>query len=79
MSNFVHEDGQGNYFNNEGLEIGIVETEVDEEMYPIEMVTNLDPKPPEKEVKIAVKQPKAVPESTETLGIYQHYRDSERH
>ncbi|KAI8080660.1 hypothetical protein BDF21DRAFT_339627 [Thamnidium elegans] len=56
MSNFVHEDGQGNLYNDDGLEVNVVEMEVDQDMYPVEMVTDFniyrDIKPPEKEIEI---------------------------
>ncbi|GAN04370.1 conserved hypothetical protein, partial [Mucor ambiguus] len=55
MNNFVYEDGQGNLFNDKGMAVAVVEMEVDEEMYPIETVTNFgmypELKPPEKPEK----------------------------
>ncbi|KAG0164517.1 hypothetical protein DFQ30_009826 [Apophysomyces sp. BC1015] len=38
MSTFVHEDGQGNFFDDNGQEVVVVEMEVDEEMFPLENV-----------------------------------------
>ena len=53
MSGFVHEDGQGGLFDDNGNEVSIIQMEVDDEMYPLENVTNFDDynqlKPPEKE------------------------------
>ena len=53
MSSFVHEDGQGELFDNNGNDVSIIQMEVDDEMYPLENVTNFDDhnqlKPPEKE------------------------------
>lgn len=55
MNNFVHNDGQGNLYNDQGMAVTVVEMEVDEEIYPIETVTNfgmyLDLKPPERPEK----------------------------
>lgn len=53
MNTFVHDDGQGNLYNDQGMAVTIVEMKLDEEMYPIETVTDfamyLDLiKPPEK-------------------------------
>ncbi|KAI8639716.1 hypothetical protein BD408DRAFT_349481, partial [Parasitella parasitica] len=82
MSNFVHEDGQGNLFNDDGLEVAVVEMDVDTEAFPIELVTNydryVDLKPPEKEVKNVKKKPQKEP-TNDTIGrSYQHYKDSEK-
>lgn len=55
MSNFVHENSQRNLHNDEGLKFDVVEMDVDQDTYPVEMVTNFDIhrdiKPPEKEIE----------------------------
>jgi hypothetical protein len=33
MDSFVHEDGKGNFFDDEGKEVSILDMEVDEESY----------------------------------------------
>ncbi|CEP15383.1 hypothetical protein [Parasitella parasitica] len=54
MDDIVHEDGKGNLYNDNGIVVTVLEiTEVDEEMCPVESVTNFgkyhhDLKPPEK-------------------------------
>ncbi|GAA5798206.1 hypothetical protein HPULCUR_003606 [Helicostylum pulchrum] len=82
MSNFVHEDDQRNLYNDDGLEVNVVEMEVDQDMYPVEMVTDFniyrDIKPPEKEIKIIAEQPKKVPDTEEKRNTYQHYNDIEK-
>jgi len=40
MDYFVHKDGQENRYDDKGMAVAVVEMEVDEEMYPIETVTN---------------------------------------
>ncbi|KAG1474854.1 hypothetical protein G6F56_000093 [Rhizopus delemar] len=86
MNTFVHGDGQGNVYNDEGMAVTIVEMEVDEEMYPIETVTNfamyLDLKPPKKPEKKTTRQ-SAIrdgkqEEDTRAPDICKHYKDSEK-
>ncbi|KAG0192677.1 hypothetical protein DFQ28_008300 [Apophysomyces sp. BC1034] len=52
MTSFIQDDGQGKMVDEDGNVILPIEMEVDEQMYPIENVTNfdqyLDWKPPEK-------------------------------
>jgi transposase len=83
MSNFVHEDGQGNLYNDEGFEVNVVEMDVDQDMYPVEMVTNFniyrDIKPSEKEIKAVAEKPKKVLDSEgKQHKTYQHYKDTEK-
>lgn len=62
MNDFVHDDGQGNIYNDKDLAVRVVEMEMDEEMYPIKTVTNfgmyLDLKPPEWSAKRPIQQSK---------------------
>lgn len=54
---YVHEDGQGNLFNDKGMAVAAVEMEVDEEVNPIKTVTNCgmhqELKPSKKPEKVA--------------------------
>ncbi|GAA5814926.1 hypothetical protein MFLAVUS_008429 [Mucor flavus] len=56
--------------------------EVDQDTYPVEMVTDFnirkDTKPPEKEIKIITEKPKEVSSNEENRNIYQHYKDVEK-
>ncbi|GAA5806761.1 hypothetical protein MFLAVUS_000109 [Mucor flavus] len=82
MNNFVHEDGQGNLYNDEGLEVAVVEMEVDEEIFPLEVVSNfdnyIDLKPPEREIKKPSAQSKQPAETKGKSSSYQHYKDIEK-
>lgn len=52
MNNFVHEDGQRNFYNDEGLEVAVIKMKVAEEMFPLEVVSvfvsYIDLNPPER-------------------------------
>lgn len=82
MNNFVHEDGQGNLYNDEGLEVAVVEMEVDEEMFPLEVASHfdnyIDLKPPEREIRKPSAQSKQSAETKEKSSSYQHYKDTEK-
>ncbi|KAI7861490.1 hypothetical protein BDF14DRAFT_1887119 [Spinellus fusiger] len=86
MNNIVHKDGQRNIYNDEGIAITVVEMEVDEEMYPIETVTNfgmyLDLKPPKKPERRTVQQSVDRDVNTEednrAPGIHRQYKDSKK-
>ncbi|KAI9477942.1 MAG: hypothetical protein EXX96DRAFT_453051, partial [Benjaminiella poitrasii] len=56
MDQFIHEDGRGKTFNDDGDEVMVLTMEVDDPDYPIENVTSygdyLDLKPPEKPLKV---------------------------
>ncbi|CEP20029.1 hypothetical protein [Parasitella parasitica] len=60
MDDIVHEDGKGNLYNDHGMAVAVLEMEVDEEMYPIESVTNFgmyhDLKPAERPEKVNEKK-----------------------
>ncbi|CEP15746.1 hypothetical protein [Parasitella parasitica] len=51
MNDFIHEDGQGGFFDEQGKEVSIIQMEIDDEAYPLQNVTNFDDytelKPPE--------------------------------
>jgi hypothetical protein len=55
MNNVVYEDGLGNQYDNKGNEIMDIQMEVDNNIHPIENVTNfdiyIDLKPSEKEAR----------------------------
>ncbi|KAK4509680.1 uncharacterized protein ATC70_006982 [Mucor velutinosus] len=85
MNDFVHEDGQGNLFNDKGMAVAVVEMEVDEEMYPIETVTNFgmyqELKPPEKPEKNNEKKEDRGDvklENNTTTRIYKSYKEVEK-
>ncbi|KAI8640826.1 hypothetical protein BD408DRAFT_433835, partial [Parasitella parasitica] len=82
MNDFVHEDGQGNLFDDKGMAVAVVEMEVDEEMYPIETVTNFgmyqELKPPEKPEKNNEKKEDRGDvklENNTTTRIYKSYKE----
>jgi hypothetical protein len=56
MNRALFEDGEGNLTDEDGVEVSVVDMEVDEIEYPLEDITNydscLDLKPPEKPVKV---------------------------
>jgi transposase len=56
MNRVLFEDGKGNLTDEDGVEVSVVDMEVDEIEYPLEDITNydsyLDLKPPEKPVKV---------------------------
>ncbi|KAI9484139.1 MAG: hypothetical protein EXX96DRAFT_448167, partial [Benjaminiella poitrasii] len=85
MNDFVHEDGQGNLFNDKGMAVAVVEMEVDEGMYPIETVTNFgmyqELKPPEKPEKNNEKKEDRGDvklENNTTTRIYKSYKEVEK-
>ncbi|KAI8967804.1 hypothetical protein BDF20DRAFT_792955, partial [Mycotypha africana] len=85
MIDFIHEDGQGNLFNGKGMAVAVVEMEVDEEMYPIETVTNFgmyqELKPPEKLEKNNEKKEDRGDvklENNTTTRIYKSYKEAKK-
>lgn len=85
MNDFVHEDGQGNLFNDKGMAVAVVDMEVDEEVYPIETVTNFrmyqELKPPEKPEKTNEKKEDRGDvklENNTTTRIYKSYKEVEK-
>lgn len=88
--NFVHEDGKGKLFDDEGNEVSVVEMEVDQVNYPLGNVTDfnmyLDLKPPEKQQTAVEEVKKEVPEEassgmqTESKGhkVYRKYKDEDK-
>lgn len=86
MSKFIYDDGSGKLADEEGNEVYEFDMEIDQEMYPIENVTNfdtyLDLKPPEKEKKRIIKQEINTIETKSALvgirGRYKHYKDAEK-
>ncbi|KAI9349393.1 hypothetical protein BD770DRAFT_446157 [Pilaira anomala] len=80
MNNFAHENSQGNLYNDEGLKVDVFEMDVDQDTYPVEMVTNFDihrdTKPPEKEIEIVTEKPKKVSDKSSSEACNQiHYSD----
>lgn len=82
MNNFVHEDGQRNFYNDEGLEVAVIKMKVAEEMFPLEVVSvfvsYIDLNPPEREIKKPFKKSKQPAETKEKSNSYQHYKDTEK-
>lgn len=82
MSIFVHEDGQGNFYNDEGLGVAVTEIKVAEEMFPLKVVSvfvNYNGlNPPEREIKKSFKQSKQPAETKEKSSNYQHYKNTEK-
>lgn len=86
MSKFIYDDGSGKLADEEGNEVYEFDMEIDQEMYPIENVTNfdtyLDLKPPEKEKKRIIKQEiNTIETKSAPVGIrgpYKHYKDAEK-
>lgn len=85
MDNIVYEDGQRNLYNDRGMEFSVSEMEVDQEMYPIETVTNFgmhhELKPPEKPEKNTQKQQDSGDikmDNNRAGNTYKSYKDSEK-
>jgi transposase len=82
MDNIVYENSLGNQYDNNGNEIMDVQMEVDNEMYPIEKVTNfdiyIDLKPSEKEAKERNNSSAEKPQMNDKKGSYKHYKDVEK-
>jgi transposase len=84
MYSILFEDGKGNLVNEEGVEVSVIEMEVDEIEYPLHDITNygscLDLKPPEKlvktkqEAKECVKEAETQQESSDGKKSYRSYK-----
>ncbi|KAI7898441.1 uncharacterized protein BX663DRAFT_524735, partial [Cokeromyces recurvatus] len=79
--NIIFEDGLGNQHDMEGNEVIELQMEVDNEMYPVESVTNYDRytelKPPEKEIKTKTKTlPNDKKQTNKGTKAYKHYKDA---
>lgn len=86
---FFHEDGNGNIYDEDGKDNTMLEMEVDDEMYPIENITDYsqyhDLKPPEKMniIKKEDVQDKAFVNGNDGSqkngrGSYKHFKDTEK-
>ncbi|KAG1642430.1 hypothetical protein G6F44_004837 [Rhizopus delemar] len=75
-----HKYGLGNQYDNNGNEVMDVQMEVDNEMYPIEKVTNfdiyIDLKPSEKEAEERNNSSTQKLQKDDEKGSYKHYKDS---
>ncbi|KAG1150671.1 hypothetical protein G6F37_000786 [Rhizopus arrhizus] len=73
---------KGNQYDNNGNEIMDVQMEVDNEMHPIEKVTNfdiyIDLKPSEKEAKERNNSSAEKSQMDDKKGSYKHYKDVEK-
>ncbi|KAG1138315.1 hypothetical protein G6F37_010611 [Rhizopus arrhizus] len=82
MNNVVYENGLGNQYNNKGNEIMDIQMEVDNNIHPIENVTNfdiyIDSKPSEKEARERENLFAEKPQKDDKRGSYKHYRDVEK-
>lgn len=82
----MHDDGQENLFNKKGIKVKLVEIEMDEEVFPINTVTNFgmyfDLKPPEKPAKKTIGQSEAadvkIEEDIRNREAYKSYKDLEK-
>ncbi|KAI8640029.1 hypothetical protein BD408DRAFT_348856 [Parasitella parasitica] len=75
MDNIVYEDGQGNLYNDRSMEVAVLEMEVDQEMYPIETVTNFAMY---HELKLPEKPKNKTQKQQDTGNTYKNYKDSEK-
>ncbi|KAI8637356.1 hypothetical protein BD408DRAFT_353855, partial [Parasitella parasitica] len=81
---FVHEDGKGNAYNEEGEEVVVIGMEVDNDNYPLNDVTDFDQyvdlKPPEKTASASKKRvysnttKESMTEDTSSPGTYRNYK-----
>ncbi|KAI8344897.1 hypothetical protein EDC96DRAFT_328064 [Choanephora cucurbitarum] len=82
MDNIVFEDGLGNKYDTQGNEVMEFEMEADNEMYPVECITDYDSytdlKPPEKLVQERTKAPAVPTQVAERPNSYKHYKDTEK-
>ncbi|KAK4521056.1 uncharacterized protein ATC70_004046 [Mucor velutinosus] len=85
MDYFVHKDGQENRYDDKGMAVAVVEMEVDEEMYPIETVTNFGmyhelkaPENPEKNNANQQEREDVKMEGKRTGSTYKTYKESEK-
>jgi transcriptional regulator with PAS, ATPase and Fis domain len=88
MDSVLFEDGKGNLVHEEGVEVSVVEMEVDEIEYPLHDITNydcyLDLKPPERlvktkqEAKESVKEAETQQESSDGKKSHRSYKPDVR-
>ena len=86
QSGFVHEDGMGGTFDDQGNHISVIQMEVDDEAYPLQNVTNFDEytqlKPPERDVNYVNEEVDEGPDdkgrSMKTIRTYRSYKPSEK-
>ncbi|EIE75934.1 hypothetical protein RO3G_00638 [Rhizopus delemar RA 99-880] len=78
MDNIVYKDGLKNQYDNNGNEIMVVQMEVDNEMYPIEKVTNFDIYIDLKEAKERNNSSAENLQMNDKKGLYKHYKDVEK-
>ena len=84
MSQFVYEDGSGNLCDKQGTSVDIIDMEVDEDQYPLAIITNFgeytDLKPPEKPIKKSMIEQKGVIEKKvkQKAKTYRSYKSDDK-